>query len=243
VPGVAELTAGYGNFMAGPRCGEATCDVCFNLTDGYGRCYACSRLPSALDAVLPISYSVGGEQLHYALSGYKRFAGPTARRFTVELAAVLWRFLRDHERCLAKAVGVERFAVVATVPSSDRARDEHHPLRTIVGTLVGATRERHERLLLRSVAPAPEREFSAAKYAATRPLDQESVLLIDDTWTTGASAQSAAATLRSAGAGSVGAVVIGRYLNRAWQRNDRRLRAMPATYDWSGCAMCAGGHP
>ena len=39
-------------------------------------------------------------------------------------------------------------------------------------------------------------------------------MLIDDTWTTGSSAQSAAIALRAAGATSVVTVVIGRYLGR-----------------------------
>jgi orotate phosphoribosyltransferase len=38
------------------------------------------------------------------------------------------------------------------------------------------------------------------------------VLLLDDTWTTGASAQSAAMALRRAGAASVATVVLGRHV-------------------------------
>jgi orotate phosphoribosyltransferase len=65
------------------------------------------------------------------------------------------------------------------------------------------------------------------------------VLLIDDTWTTGANAQSAAATLKAAGSGPVAAVVIGRHLNREWHENDRRLRGIGTPFDWSRCALCA----
>ena len=65
------------------------------------------------------------------------------------------------------------------------------------------------------------------------------MLLIDDTWTTGASAQSAAAALKDAGAGRVAAVVIGRHLNREWHENDRRLRGIERPFDWSKCALCA----
>jgi orotate phosphoribosyltransferase len=78
------------------------------------------------------------------------------------------------------------------------------------------------------------------KFNATASLDGVPVLLIDDTWTTGASAQSAAAALRKAGAGSVAAVMIGRYLNRDWHDNDRRLRRMERQFDWHRCALCYG---
>jgi orotate phosphoribosyltransferase len=64
------------------------------------------------------------------------------------------------------------------------------------------------------------------------------VLLIDDTWTTGANAQSAAAALKDAGAGPVAAVVIGRHLNRDWHENDRRLRALTTPFDWGHCVLC-----
>ncbi len=239
MPTVAELTAGYGNFMLGPRAGPEVCGVCFNFTTGYERCYACAHGLPWLDALAPISYSVAREQLHHTLASYKRLEGEVARRFTVELAAVLWRFLSQHEACVAAAVGVQGFDLVATVPSSDQGRDEHHPLRTIVGELVGPTRRRHERLLRRTGTAVPERGFDRDKFVSVRPLAGESVLLIDDTWTTGANAQSAAAALKSAGSGPVAAVVIGRHLNRDWHHNDRRLRAITRPYDWDTCALCA----
>jgi adenine/guanine phosphoribosyltransferase-like PRPP-binding protein len=80
--------------------------------------------------------------------------------------------------------------------------------------------------------------FSAERFAATRSLSGEPVLLLDDTWTTGASAQSAAATLKKAGSGPIAAVVIGRHLNRDWGDNDRRLRALGGRFDWSRCPYC-----
>jgi phosphoribosylpyrophosphate synthetase len=187
----------------------------------------------------PISYSVAREQLHHALASYKRLQGDVARRLGAILAAVLSRFLAEHERCLAKAAGVERFDVIATVPSGARTRDEQHPLRWIVGELVGPTRDRHERLLRRSETEVPPRAFSELKFESTRHLRGQPVLLVDDTWTTGASAQSAARALKAAGAGPIAAVVIGRHLNREWHENDRRLRGIAQPFEWADCALCA----
>src|SRR5437763_16098479 len=139
MPSVAELTAGYGNFLLGPRHGPGVCRTCFNLTDGYDRCYACAHTPQWLDAMAPISYSVAHEQLHHVLAAYKRGQGETARQFTIELAAILWRHLVEHEACLARAAGGATFDVTTAVPSSDPQRDDFHPLRRIVATLVGPT--------------------------------------------------------------------------------------------------------
>jgi len=56
------------------------------------------------------------------------------------------------------------------------------------------------------------RYFDPGRYATSRELAGASVLLIDDTWVSGSSAQSAAAALRRAGAAHVACVVIGRWL-------------------------------
>jgi hypothetical protein len=239
MPSVRELTALYENVMLGPRRGSGACGTCFNFTDGYARCYACDHGRLVLDAVAPISYSVAREQLHHALASYKRLDGDVARRLGASLAAIAWRFLAEHERCLAQAAGTDRFELVTTVPSGDLSRDERHPLRWIVGELVAPTRDRYERLLWRSEVEVPQRSFSAEKFVAPNPIDGRSVLLIDDTWTTGASAQSAAAALKAAGAGPVAAVVVGRHLNREWHGNDKRIRGIARPFDWSKCALCA----
>lgn len=239
MPTVAELTELYSSFMLGPRAGPDVCTTCFNFTRAYRRCYACAHAQSSLDAMAPVSYSIAGEQLHHALANYKRLTGEFARRLQAELAAVLWRFLTEHERCLARAAGADAFALVTTVPSGVRERDDGHPLRMMVAELVGPTRARHARLLRRSRVKVPAREPSADKYVVGHRLEGEAVLVIDDTWTTGASAQSAAAALRRAGAGPIAAVVLGRYVNRGWDHNDRRLRGLATPFDWSRCALCA----
>lgn len=244
MPTVAELSDAYGNFMLMPRPGRDVCSRCFNLTDGYRVCYACVHGRHWLDAMTPISYSVGGEQLHHALASYKRAARPVARYFAYGLAAVIWRWLAAHERCVARAAGTDVFALVTTVPASRSEADAGDPLQQMISTLVGPVRDRHERLLRRSAAPAEPHRFSAARYEPVRSLDGEPVLLIDDTWTTGANAESAAATLKAAGSGPVGAVVVGRHVNRGWRENDRHLRALAQPFDWGRCALCVeAGQP
>src|SRR5579875_2840939 len=112
MPTVGELSALYENVLLGPRRGPNVCRTCFNFTAGYDRCYACAYghpEQPALDAIVPISYSVAHEQLHHALASYKRLDGDVARRLQAILAAILWRFLTDHERCVARAAGTEGF--------------------------------------------------------------------------------------------------------------------------------------
>jgi len=238
MPTVGELSALYEGFLVGPLHGRDVCEICLTFTDGYERCHACRRCPQWLDAVAPISYSVAHEQLHHALVAYKRLNGEVARRLQLGLAAVLWRFLERHEACVAARARVAGFDLVTAVPSSTPERADTHPLRGIVAELCGPTRERHVGLLARSASQAPLHEFDAEKFTGLARLNGESVLLIDDTWTTGANAQSAAAALKRAGAGAVAVVVIGRHLKRDWSHNDARLRAVARPFDWDTCACC-----
>jgi predicted amidophosphoribosyltransferase len=240
VASVADLSASYANFLLRPRQGPEVCERCFDLTGGGTRCSHCSHDTGLVDAMAAISYSVGGEQLHHALAGYKRYPGAPGRYLTAGLAAVLWRHLDDHETCLAHLAGVTRFDVVTTVPSSDAVRDATHPLHRLVGRLVKPVEPRYARLLRRTDTGVTAHRFHADRYRATGDLAGRTVLLIDDTWTTGANAHSAAAALKAVGAERVAALVIGRYVNREWGHNDRQLRGLPRPFDWGRCALCAG---
>jgi predicted amidophosphoribosyltransferase len=238
MPAVREVTALYESFMLAPVRGPGVCRTCLTFTDGYSECYACANHPRWLDAIAPISYSVAHEQLHHALLSYKRLPGEAGRRLQIELAAVLWRFLETHERCLALEAGVREFDLVTTVPSTSAEPDDEHPLARIVSSLCGPTRERYEAVLARSPAPTREHDFDAEKFQATRMLPRPAVLLVDDTWTTGASAQSAAAALKRGGARTVAAVVIGRHLKRDWRENDSRIHRLSRPFDWETCVHC-----
>jgi predicted amidophosphoribosyltransferase len=240
MPTVRDLTAGYTNVLLRPSPGPGVCEICWNLTDGYRRCYACEHLERALAMATPISYSVAHEQLHHTLAGYKRWPGPLRSTAQRHVAAILWRHLARHEGCLAAATGVASFDLVTTVPAGNVDRDRDQPLRRIVGEVVEPTRARFRRLLVRSPQPTEPRRFDPERFAPTGSLAGEAVLLIDDTWTSGASAQSAGAVLRAAGAGPVSALVIGRHVNRDWGRNDVHLRALPQAFDWERCVHCAG---
>jgi hypothetical protein len=193
-----------------------------------------------LTAVVPISYSVGGEWLHHLIASYKRDADPSVPDALATLAGLCEDFLGDHELCVAAASDVRAFELVTTVPSADPLRDLHHPLRRLAGEHVVSTRDRYERLLVRSDTPAIPRVFDPARYHTTRRLNGEAILLIDDMWTSGASAESAAAALRAAGAGPVALVVIARHLNRGWHRNDEWLARLARDgFDVDRCVLCA----
>lgn len=203
--------------------GSGVCAVCWTaVSPGFRLCYRCNKANGSFgqglaDVVVPVALAVKREQLAHELWHYKYDVDSHVRsRLTTRLGAVLWRFLGQHEMHIADAAGVREFDIVTTVPGT-RPREGAHPLEYIVGTLVGQTKGRYEPLLAPGRgSPAAKHSLAADRYAATRPLlNGSAVLLVDDTWTTGGNAQSAALALRVAGAGKVAIVVIGRHFDRA----------------------------
>lgn len=200
------------------------------------------------DVVSPIALSFQDEQLQntqlaHELFEYKNSAKDEVKsELSLRLAALLWRWLSSHEKCAARQAGISSFEFVTTVPSTSSRPDE--PLAKIVGGIVGATKDRYRSLLQPNPARSPSRDFESDKYIATFQLEGESVLLIDDTWTTGSHAQSAAFALKQAGAGSVGVVVIGRRLDvvprdRFGEIASNYLRRARAQgWDWTKCRFC-----
>jgi predicted amidophosphoribosyltransferase len=224
------------------------CSVCHTFCDpGYSRCYQCEQDSGPVDAVVPITYSENLSQMHTVLRGYKDGSDPAQRQFMgLRLAAILWWFLMQHERCVASAAGLAEpeFDVITTVPSSTTERDDARGnLRLIVGQACDYTAGRYQRLLRPAGGGVTGRAFDPGRYHAATDLRGRNVLLIDDTWARGGHAQSAGAALKAAGADHVAAVLLGRHVNPSWQPvqgSGDLLKALPH-FDWTRCCVHPGG--
>lgn len=253
---VAEVTAKYENFLVpvlGSR--DGVCDTCKrSILYGWPRCYQCNgqrrALPYLADAVAPVSLAVKTGQWAHELSSYKNSPRIEVRRtLSVGIGAVLWRWLDGHERCVAEDAGAEEFEVVTSVPST-RGRPQH-PLPEILTSIVQPTSARYTDLLQPNPGYSPgSREPGTDRYSVGRQLHGESILLVDDQWTSGGHAQSAACALKLAGAGPVAVVALGRHFDRQMDRQDYRAaaeeyyRAARAQgWSWSTCCLCAPASP
>ncbi len=226
--------------------GPGVCEVCrSNVSDDYVRCWACNQarnvLPYTADAVGFISLAVKRKQLAHELWEYKNGSPEIRERLEPRLAALIWRWLVLHEVCLTGETDWESFEIVTTVPSAS-GRVGIHPLERMVSTTIGPTKARYRCLLQVDPSVAQDRELNVDRWQAVQ-LSGESVLLIDDTWTTGGHVQSAAAALRRGGAGSVAILCIGRHYNSnqtgdfqdAAQEYVRRSRTLG--WDWNSCCF------
>jgi hypothetical protein len=85
---------------------------------------------------------------------------------------------------------------------------------------------------------AAHRGFATDRFAVSASPAGRTVLIIDDTWTTGSHAQSAAAALKSAGARGVGVLAMGRWMNVSWKNTPEWLHQHRGVgWDWNRCCL------
>jgi len=213
------------------------CAVCRGPAGpGYARCFQCAQhdlLGRGLlaDTVVPVSYAVKGTPLAASLWRYKswRSPDPAARAC---LLVLLLAFLHDHGRCVWRHAGMPAPGRLAVVPTGC-GRPGPHPLLALAAPYL--------RLPVTGLAVRPGeqgRDPNPDRFSAERTGPGASVLLLDDSWVSGASAQSATAALKRAGARHVAVVVLGRHVDPVDRRSaPLAARLAPRAYDPDGCAV------
>jgi hypothetical protein len=159
--------------------------------------------------VAPIAHAVRGGQLAGDLWQYKSDRAGAAES-AARLREMLAAYLRDHGGSVWRAAGMAAGPQSVAVVPSGRGRPGGHPLLGLVGScvdlpLVGLSIAPQEAAHVRGVDPRWLRVNGQVAGA--------DVLVVDDTWVSGGSAQSAAAALKLAGASRVAIVVLGRHVN------------------------------
>lgn len=205
---------------------------------------AYQRYDDTMPPVVPIALYRLGDPLHLALRRYKHAPAVAARRHFVDvLTTFAYGFFRAHWGCIvATAGGLDSVVAVpsSTVPVLQRPARQLpalHPLCTVLDRVpalhvtgwVGMERGAGE---LGHLSPSADSFIPSAEVTGQR------VLVVDDTWSTGARACSAAHALRQAGAIVGAIVVLGRAIDpdaspavAAWWR--ATMAAAPAAPVWS----------
>jgi orotate phosphoribosyltransferase-like protein len=159
--------------------------------------------------VAPIAYAVRGGQLAVDLWRYKSDRADAAES-AARLRAMLAAYLADHGESVWRAARMAAAPVAAAVVPSGRGRPSGHPLPGLVRSCTDVP------LVRLSVAPeeaAHVRGVDPRWLRVDGPVAGADVLVVDDTWASGGSAQSAAVALKLAGARRVAIIVIGRHVN------------------------------
>lgn len=221
--------------------------------DRFALCLSCARVRAQLTApcplVAPVSLCQLGSPLYRKLWAYKagRVTPGARHRAGIEVVSLLVHFLSCHAACISARAG-GGWEVVTSVPSS-RGRGGVHPLAQALAAAPEATPGFFE--LLR--APRSPRFDGGVPSGASgwgdhgptlrstghnRACDDgfevlgtvagQRVLVLDDTFTSGARAQSASSALALAGAHVVAVVPVARVVRPDFARNAEWLRSRRA---------------
>lgn len=195
--------------------GRQACVVCCDIPDeGDVRCGKCRAaaelLRGVVTPVVPITLYVKPSEMRERLTRYKDRADPEAERLAVEVAALLDRFFLEHGPELSRRYG--RVDATVVVPTT-RPGTIDHPLSVALDQLPARHVPRRERLLRLGTGTIRRRTPNPDGFVADDSVRGRALMVIDDVYTTGATAQSAACALRTAGARVPAIVVVGRRLN------------------------------
>ena len=220
-----------------------TCQVCTTPVDGYKHCLPCSRQaaeygPRLADTVCALAYAIGGKQSGYAMRGYKAARPLKEHHAVVSLLALSGIGL--HGGCAGAIAGlpVTHWTAVPSLPQ----KQIPHPFHRIVSSALPNGQE----IVLRAMPDVGDPRTTSADHfnthAELRP--HSHVLVLDDTWAQGGHAQSAALTLRRAGAANVSIMTAARWLNPGFGNNGQFIsERLNEDFDPQRCPWTGGSCP
>jgi hypothetical protein len=208
---------------------------------GFAACRRCTghrRIAGVADLIVPLVYAIAGTESAALLRGYKNHpSGAVRLQYTDEITCLVQSVLSRHEDCLAAKIGMP-ITVRTTIPSLTY-RPGIHPFTTVVNASGVTTAE----VLVPGPSATCHRIVTADKFAvsSTSAVAGRHVLVLDDLWTTGSNAQSAAVVLRAAGASAISVMVVGRWLNPTYPTTKAFIdRYLHAGFDPRQCPLTGG---
>lgn len=207
---------------------DLVCERCTGIKTLSG-CYGCDRarryarnLPNGgalADRVICLSYACDN-QLQVSAYNYKRALNEALRLPAhKQMAGLVWAFTAGHLECFLEVSSIPP-SLVAVVPSGDaeRARLGNPKLRKLLDFCPPEWQE----VMVRRTRSAEGRSMSVSSLELAEEshdvVPERHVVVFDDTWTTGASAESVAALMKQHGAAEVTILVVARWLNSGFDR-------------------------
>lgn len=222
MPGLGPMVPG----LPVPAPGPGVCRTCHGPAPETARsCWCCRTVTTTLGHGCP-PVVVGccyrpGDRAHAALRGYKDASVPAARRRFTAMVAATVASASTH----LPDVGAGAADAVCPVPPSRCRQAPSGPVQAVVGLAPPLC---HLPVVALRREPSALDHLRAARgaFQPMSPVSGLGIVVVDDTWTTGAQARSAAAALAHAGARVLAIVVAGRCVDptaspvagRWWQR-------------------------
>lgn len=220
---------------------RVTCAVCATpIRSAFTLCLRCQRDRDEFgdelaDLVVPLCYGIKGSQSGYLMHSYKDLEAPARHNQTL-LSVLLLAALDAHGDCIEQRLGYELDAW-AIVPSARTDRSGEHPLHVVTKRAGIVLPEIG--LAARAIPTSENRATNPERFAVCQGSDapKRHILLIEDTWTSGGNVQSAALTLRRAGAATVTILAVSRWLKPEEPSTAAFLRRIEDDYDPLLCPL------
>jgi predicted amidophosphoribosyltransferase len=194
-----------------PKDRSDVCPVCRSWRhERWDRCSNClqalSELSEPCDRVIPLTLYARPSCMRDWLKFYKEGSDSIRQEYSNRLTIILDRFLQENLAQLYESVGGYDF--VAPVPSTQRIGK--HPLGRLLARAPEAFGAPYTEVLKRGTGELGRRVLSDLGFVATSNLCGTRALLIDDVYTTGSRAQSAASAVTLSGGRTAAIFVFGR---------------------------------
>lgn len=214
------LSTTAGGFLRNPG-GPSTCTRCYTPIHSHGLCPSCIRVDLMDDGPDNIGFITYAGHLDpiaqsgRVMRGYKATAFPDGGTYRQTVALMAAMGLLGHIQCPGRLAGspVSAWATVPSLPPKEHGRE--HPLRAIVRSLARPTAT--EVILTPSDSATNPRGIDRHNFRSSTNAADRHVLIIDDTWTGGGHATSAALAVRDAGATHVSVLALARWLTLGWE--------------------------
>lgn len=217
---------------------EGQCPTCktprYEHQQEYRQCFQCNSHRqngcNHLDSLIVISYEITSD-FGYALHAYKGRRMPPKPYMAFPLQALLATYLNRHYDCINAEYGVD---YITSVPGNAmKLLDSGFHGYTVNDVLV--EQNPHGSYS----AEQDTRRFDGTRYEVVEyNLTDETWLLFDDVYTTGATINSAAHALKQAGAQKVIGLVLGRHVGAGGLRDMVEEYSETTEFDINWCENC-----
>lgn len=212
------------------------CKLCLGPVSGYLRCSSCHALYSQglpdplLTGVIPLTSALNPSQWYTWLQTYKTYH-PERK---VLIASLVYEYLHAHRARIDDALGGS-ISMLTIVPSKKPEFDfTSQPLRRALSLV-----DQLDAQLVQVLKYIPGARIGRSEYrpdafwGTSIDVADARIVIVEDTWVTGATALSAAGALYSLGAASVLILSLARLINSSYWSTDHPYREgmVDGTYD------------
>lgn len=221
------------------------CEICTTPIDSsYSYCYKCNSAQAAFgtefpDIVVPLTYA--GATAQSTRDVYKYKDPQPSEGGVRRLSILLYFFVSRHAKCLEHVVGLPLSSVIAVPSSKGR---QNHPLRNFMQYFPPRMLTVDARFI-GEVRTARGNSIRPEDFELTRRVDDEHVLVLEDTWVQGGNAVSLAVAAKRAGAARVTVLPLARMLASSYSLTSQWLDTPVAEnpFDPDFCPVSRGDCP